>query len=103
MLFIDPPLWPARGRVWSHLISDRAFAELHEFAARLGMPPRAFERDHYDVPAELYDRAVALGAAPVGCQELLRRLTAAGLRRPKHRPAPHPEHRPDQRISRPAR
>jgi hypothetical protein len=88
VIFIDPPLWPTRGRVWSHLVSDESFEELHGFAARLGMPPRAFERDHYDVPSELYDAAVELGAAPVGCQELLRRLTNSGLRRPKHRPAP---------------
>ncbi|MBA9007528.1 hypothetical protein HNR21_006410 [Actinomadura cellulosilytica] len=49
------------------------------------MPPRAFDRDHYDVPSELYERAVALGAEPVGCQELLARLTRAGLRRRKPR------------------
>ncbi|HEY8482907.1 MAG TPA: DUF4031 domain-containing protein [Spirillospora sp.] len=83
MILIDPPLWPARGRVWSHMVSDVSFEELHAFAARLGMSPRAFERDHYDVPSELYDAAVSLGARPVGCQELLRRLTAAGLRRRK--------------------
>jgi hypothetical protein len=93
MLLIDPPLWPGRrgravGRVFSHLVSDASFEELHAFAALLNMPPRAFERDHYDVPGELYDEAVRLGAEPVGCQELLRRLTASGLRRPKHpRPA----------------
>jgi hypothetical protein len=90
VIFIDPPLWPTRGRVWSHLVSDESFEELHGFAARLGMPFRAFERDHYDVPSELYDAAVELGAAPVGCQELLRRLTKSGLRRPKHRPARTP-------------
>ncbi|HEV7933027.1 MAG TPA: DUF4031 domain-containing protein [Actinomadura sp.] len=82
-ILIDRPLWPARGRVWSHMVSDLSFEELHAFAARLGMPPRAFERDHYDVPAELYDTAVGLGAEAVGCQELLTRLTAAGLRRRK--------------------
>jgi uncharacterized protein DUF4031 len=82
-ILIDRPLWPGRGRVWSHLVSDLSFAELHTFAARLGVPPRAFERDHYDVPAELYDVAIELGAEPVGCQELLARLTAAGLRRRK--------------------
>jgi len=92
MIFIDPPLWPGRqgralGRVFSHLISDDSFEELHAFAARLGMPPRAFERDHYDVPDELYERALLLGALPVGCQELLARLKGAGLRRPKHLPA----------------
>ena len=83
MILIDPPLWPARGRLWSHLVSDESFQELHAFAADLGLPPRAFERDHYDVPSELYGAAVRLGAEEVGCQELLRRLTGAGLRRRK--------------------
>ncbi|GAA4090183.1 DUF4031 domain-containing protein [Actinomadura miaoliensis] len=83
MILIDPPLWPARGRVWSHMVSDVSFEELHTFAADLGLPPRAFERDHYDVPSELYEAAVAMGASPVGCQELLLRLTRAGLRRRK--------------------
>jgi hypothetical protein len=82
-ILIDPPMWPARGRVWSHLVSDVSFAELHAFAERLGVPPRAFERDHYDLPSERYASAVALGAVPVGCQELLARLTRAGLRRRK--------------------
>jgi hypothetical protein len=85
-VLIDPPLWPARGRLWSHLISDSSYAELHTFAARLGVPPRAFERDHYDVPADLYDAAVSLGAEAVGCQELVHRLTSAGLRRRRAAP-----------------
>ncbi|HEY3684334.1 MAG TPA: DUF4031 domain-containing protein [Streptosporangiaceae bacterium] len=80
-ILIDPPIWPARGRVWSHLVSDVSYAELHAFAERLGVPPRAFERDHYDVPSDTYTAAVGLGAHPVGCQELLARLTGAGLRR----------------------
>ncbi|QFG25044.1 DUF4031 domain-containing protein [Actinomadura sp. WMMB 499] len=83
MILIDPPLWPARGRVWSHMVSDVSYAELHAFAEELGMPPRAFDRDHYDVPSELYQAAVAQGAVPVGCQELLLRLTRAGLRQRK--------------------
>jgi hypothetical protein len=83
-IFIDRPLWPAHGRLWSHLVSDTSFGELHEFAERLGVPPRAFERDHYDVPADLYEPALALGAEPVGCQELVARLIRAGLRRRKH-------------------
>ncbi|MBC6462402.1 DUF4031 domain-containing protein [Actinomadura sp. HBU206391] len=82
-ILIDRPLWPARGRVWSHMVSDSSYEELHVFAARLGIPPRAFERDHYDVPADLYDAAIGLGAQAVGCQELLTRLTGAGLRRRK--------------------
>ncbi|MCM2577231.1 DUF4031 domain-containing protein [Streptomyces meridianus] len=84
-VYIDPPTWPGHGRLWSHLISDVSFDELHAFAERLGAPRRAFERDHYDVPSERYRDAVGLGAVEVGSKELLRRLTDAGLRRPKHR------------------
>lgn len=83
MILIDPPLWPARGRVWSHMVSDISYEELHAFARSVGLSQRAFERDHYDVPSELYERAVTLGAEAVGCQELLHRLTDAGLRRRK--------------------
>ncbi|MGC0422420.1 DUF4031 domain-containing protein [Embleya sp. AB8] len=82
-LLIDPPAWPAHGRLWSHLVSDVSHAELHTFARELGAPERAFDRDHYDVPADLYARAVARGAEPVSSRELVLRLTAAGLRRRK--------------------
>ncbi|MFJ6746692.1 MULTISPECIES: DUF4031 domain-containing protein [unclassified Streptomyces] len=87
-IYIDPPTWPGHGRMWSHLVSDDSFDELHRFAGRIGAPRRAFERDHYDLPAERYADAVRAGAVEVGSKELLRRLTAAGLRRPKNRPAP---------------
>ncbi|KOG21275.1 MULTISPECIES: DUF4031 domain-containing protein [Streptomyces] len=86
-LYIDPPTWPGHGRMWSHLVSDVSFDELHAFAASIGAPPRAFERDHYDIPSDRYADAVAGGAIEVGSKELLRRLTEAGLRRPKGRPA----------------
>ncbi|WP_458086861.1 DUF4031 domain-containing protein [Streptomyces malaysiensis] len=85
-VLIDPPSWPGHGRLWSHLVSDVSFAELHAFAARIGAPRRGFDRDHYDLPSELYAQAVRAGAEEVGSKELLRRLKAAGLRRPK-RPA----------------
>ncbi|MEU8539343.1 DUF4031 domain-containing protein [Streptomyces sp. NPDC048717] len=87
-LYIDPPTWPGHGRMWSHLVSDVSFDELHVFATGIGCPPRAFERDHYDVPSDYYASAVAAGAVEVGSKELLRRLTVAGLRRPKGRPGP---------------
>ncbi|MEV5981998.1 DUF4031 domain-containing protein [Streptomyces sp. NPDC052114] len=87
-VYIDPPTWPGHGRMWSHLVSDVSYEELHAFAAGIGCPPRAFERDHYDVPAERYEDAVRAGAVRIGSKELVRRLTGAGLRRPKGRPAP---------------
>jgi Protein of unknown function (DUF4031) len=82
-VYIDPPTWPGHGRLWSHLVSDTSYAELHEFAARLGIPRRAFERDHYDVVAERYAGALAAGAEPVSTREIVARLHASGLRRRK--------------------
>ncbi|WP_420122921.1 DUF4031 domain-containing protein [Nakamurella sp.] len=82
-VLIDPPRWPAHGRLWSHLVSDVSHAELHAFAAANGIPERGFDHDHYDVPQERYALLVAAGAEPVPARELVRRLTAAGLRRPK--------------------
>jgi hypothetical protein len=82
-VYIDLPTWPGHGRLWSHLVSDTSYAELHEFAAQLGIPRRAFERDHYDVIAERYAGAVAAGALPVSTREIVRRLHASGLRRRK--------------------
>jgi hypothetical protein len=81
VILVDPPTWPGHGKLWSHLVSDVSYEELHAFAALLGAPARAFERDHYDIPAPWYEKAVALGARPVGSRELVARLTAAGLRR----------------------
>jgi Protein of unknown function (DUF4031) len=81
MILIDPPNAAGHGRLWSHVASDESFEELHAFARELGIPPRGFDRDHYDVPAESYDQVVALGALPVSSRELVRRLHAAGLRR----------------------
>jgi hypothetical protein len=83
-VYIDPPRWPGHGRMWSHLASDASYAELHAFAARLGSPPRAFDRDHYDVPAERYGEALRLGAVAVGSRELVDRLVSSGLRQRKH-------------------
>ncbi|MET8813967.1 DUF4031 domain-containing protein [Streptomyces sp. NPDC004549] len=82
-VYIDPPAWPGHGRMWSHLVSDTSYDELHDFAARLDLPRRAFERDHYDVPAHRYADAVAAGAVEVRSREVVRLLLAAGLRRRK--------------------
>ncbi|MEV0261550.1 DUF4031 domain-containing protein [Streptomyces sp. NPDC050617] len=84
-VYVDPPTWPGHGRMWSHLVSDVSYDELHAFAAGIGCPPRAFDRDHYDVPSTRYADAVRAGAVEVGSKELLRRLTEAGLRRAKGR------------------
>jgi hypothetical protein len=79
-VLIDRPTWPAHGTTWSHLVSDFSLDELHAFARRHGIPPRSFDRDHYDVPAERYDSLVAAGAVPVTNRELVTRLRDSGLR-----------------------
>ena len=83
MILVDQAIWPWRGMRWAHLVSDESYDELHGFAARLGIPRRAFQGDHYDIPAHLRERAIELGATPVDSRELVRRLRAAGLRRRK--------------------
>ncbi|MER8221330.1 DUF4031 domain-containing protein [Streptomyces sp. NPDC094143] len=84
-IYIDPPTWPGHGRLWSHLVSDVSYDELHTFAARLGVPRRAFERDHYDIPAQRYAEVVAAGAVEVSSREVVRLLHGSGLRRRKGR------------------
>ncbi|MFH9084526.1 DUF4031 domain-containing protein [Streptomyces sp. Ru62] len=86
-LYIDPPTWPGHGRMWSHLVSDVSYDELHLFAEGLGMPRRAFDSDHYDVPSHRYADAVAAGAVQVSSREVVRLLHCAGLRRRKGRQA----------------
>ena len=88
MISIDPPAWPAWNRVWSHLASDVSYDELHEFARKAGIPARGFDRDHYDVPSEYYDAAIAAGAVPVSSRDLVVMLVRAGLRRRKNAPTP---------------
>ncbi|WP_145173772.1 DUF4031 domain-containing protein [uncultured Rothia sp.] len=86
-ILIDPPAWPAHGTVFSHLVSDTSLAELHAFARANSLSERAFDLDHYDVPAEIYDHLIEAGAVAVDGRELTRRLIRSGLRVPlKERP-----------------
>jgi len=84
-IWIDAPAWPAHGRLWSHLISDTSFEELHAFAAANGLPRRGFEGDHYDVPDDRYAALLAAGARPAEGREIVRMLQVSGLRIPKRR------------------
>jgi hypothetical protein len=83
VILIDPPVWPGWNRVWSHLVSDESYEELHAFARLVGIPVRGFDRDHYDVPSDKYDEMVAAGAIPVASRVLVRRLIESGLRHRK--------------------
>ena len=91
MIMIDPPVWPGFNRVWSHLVSDESFEELHAFARSVGIPARGFDRDHYDVPSDKYDEMIAAGAVPVPSRVLVRRLIDSGLRHRKTRAPDSPK------------
>lgn len=81
-ILIDSPMWPAHGTVFAHLVSDASLAELHLFAAAAGIPERAFDEDHYDVPERRHAELVALGAREVTGRDLARALIGSGLRVP---------------------
>ena len=79
-LLVDECRWWHRGRRWCHLVSDHSLDELHGFAEAMGIPRRGFHGDHYDLPEEHRDDALARGAVAVESRELVRRLRSAGLR-----------------------
>jgi predicted kinase len=70
---------------WCHMTTDGDFEELHEFAARLGLRRRWFQRDHYDLPPHGRIAAVALGAEEVATGELLLRMAGPRGERARRR------------------
>lgn len=77
---MDEARWWHRGQRWCHLVSDVSYEELHQFADGVGIPRRAFQGDHYDIPEDYRPAMIEAGAEVVESRELLRRLRAAGLR-----------------------
>jgi len=67
-VYVDDAVHLWRGRRWAHLMAD-TLEELHEMAQRLDIPRRAFQNKtsgaHYDVPSELRERAIELGATAI--------------------------------------
>lgn len=76
-VYVDNATWPWRGKLWAHLFAD-SVEELHNFAARLGLKRAWFQNHqklpHYDVTQQKRERAIALGAQPVGRRELARHM-----------------------------
>lgn len=64
-VYVDSAIFLWRGRHWAHLMADD-LEELHAFAARLGLPRRAFQDRrsgaHYDVDSDTRAQALRLGA-----------------------------------------
>jgi hypothetical protein len=80
-VYVDPAIWPWRGRVWAHLTADTT-EELHEFAGRLGLKRSWFQQgrqpwlDHYDVTDRMREKAIGLGAVAQTVHEAGRRTIA---------------------------
>ena len=79
-ILIDEARWWFEGRKWCHMVSDVSYDELLEFTDDLGIPHRAFQGDHFDIPEEYRQQMIDAGAVVVESRELLRRLRGAGLR-----------------------
>jgi 8-oxo-dGTP pyrophosphatase MutT (NUDIX family) len=84
-VWIDRPIWARHGTVFAHLVSDTAYEEVHAVAGAAGLPARAFDGDHYDVPERWYAAVLAAGAHATTGADLVRRLNASGLRLRKRR------------------
>ena len=93
-ILVDDAMWPWRGRLWAHLVSDTSVEELHAFARPAGIPDRAFQGDHYDVTDELRDCAIAEGARAVDSRTVVRALLGGG-----HPPPPDRHDRPPPALS----
>lgn len=75
MVYVDDAGIMKNGRFWCHLVAD-SVDELHAFAARLGIPERAFHRGarhpHYDIPDDMGRRALAQGAMAITTRDAVR-------------------------------
>lgn len=81
-LLVDPAIWPWRGMMFCHLISDTSLDELHAFARWIGVPERAYGGDHYDISERMRSIAIDEGALEVSSRDIVRALYTAGLRQP---------------------
>jgi hypothetical protein len=79
-IFVDQCRWSHKDHYWCHMVSDVSMDELHQFAAHLGVPPRAFHGDHYDLPQHVRDLALTHGAVEVSSREVVAILIRTGLR-----------------------
>lgn len=79
------------GPEWCHMTTDGDKAELHAFAARLGLQRRYFQDKpagwHYDLTRGMRIKAVRLGAVEVDARRWIPTLIAA--HRAGEKPAPY--------------
>ncbi len=94
-LYVDDAIWERHDRRWCHLLSEDE-AELHAFAARLGLERRRFQTrptrpwiDHYDIDEQRRCEALRMGAIELTRREVVdlvarkRAATLAGRALPR--------------------
>lgn len=82
-------LFPAKGRLWCHLLCDdfrpEGLEHLHRFAEELGVPRRAFHdppgpaRPHYDLTPQYRQKALDQGARELSSAEVVEFLRRGRL------------------------
>jgi len=82
LVYVDDAEVSKYGRNWFHLTAD-SLAELHAFAAAIGVPNRAFHvgarHPHYDVTEAQRIQALRRGAKPVNAREIVRVAKRAAI------------------------
>jgi hypothetical protein len=85
MVYVDDANIQKHGYSWYHLMADTR-EELHEFAASIGIPTRAFHRGarhpHYDITERQRLRALRHGAAAISERDAVR--IGRKLAKPSH-------------------
>lgn len=64
--------WPYRRA--AHMVSDKSFEELHDFAHRLGLQKSWFQGDHYDISTAVHREARDMGAEEVHQRDLVKKM-----------------------------
>lgn len=78
-IYVDDAVWPYRGTMYCHMMTDGNIEELHTFAQRLGLK-RAWFQDkpsgaHYDLSQNKRWQAIRMGAVAVSAHEMLRKCS----------------------------
>lgn len=74
-IYVDPSIWPFRGQMYCHMMTDGPVEELHRFADKIGLRRSWFQNKpgipHYDLSPRKRKIAVAKGAVEVTGREMV--------------------------------
>lgn len=69
-IFVDDPVWPYRGMLMCHMLTDGSLDELHAMADKIGVSRRHFQwkpgrTPHYDICKSKRALAMKFGAVEI--------------------------------------